>query len=854
MPPRIKARILRWGNILIYSLCAALVYAYPAQYLRVELQEHFLEWFGDAFLAGGGLCAISALVLLWFIHFSGARPKHFRHAVWLSYPTFLTSVVLGCWLAPFISGIPTGTLQTDPLPFLPAFSTSILFILLCLLYAHGRQNLRNWLKSEPVAPTELAAASLAEEKISDEVLLAWLRREEPVQELHNDLFNRRFIAERLLRRLDDKENTIALQGDYGSGKSSVVMMAKKIAEKENKPLIFVQVSCWGFESGAKAQEEVLNQLLRELGEVLDCFAIRNIPARYLEAMTDHGGWLKSVVKLGSGSKTPLEQLQQISPLLSAIRHRVVIFIEDVDRNGSSFDISLIQALLSQFRVVRDLSFVLSISPNQHVDFMKLCEFVEVLPKLEDQQILTIINQVRECMLRKHSALVFVDPPDELSISRHAYENLHSSIGYAFAWPMILCALLHSPRHLKHSLRRAHEAWTKLHGEVNIDDLIGISVLRTVAPTAFSFYTAKKHLFPRIPDDMPFEKEVVETPILKNLRTEWASICESADFDSLNIAWLLVKLDARSCKIFKVKDFSSPKKQSISDSKRGLVYFRRLVNEAADQEDVSDQSILELLKSVSSDVDAIKQLARKITESQTASDTFEQFASALDFDPHLLPLLTEIHAALREHHETNTDAGFLAASHLVKNQMAYKGITPPQFEEWLMQECVRCIPGHMNLLVMIYTCWRAQGMLKKMCEPTTKSLKKEWTNISPKQMARGFTSDSPDTLSYLLFIDGSSAIDWKWLGPVLRRAMREEAQIMLPQVVYALSENPLVISSSNPYRLNEQTLSAWFPRHKREVISLIAEGFPINQSLDVWTKTWLESGISKAEEWLRVHKK
>src|SRR5207248_752319 len=119
-------------------------------------------------------------------------------------------------------------------------------------------------------------------KLTQAYLKAWLQREEPVDDQKWDLFEHTPLAERLLDRLERGENTIALQGPFGSGKSSLAAMTRRIAERKNSHLIFVQVNCWGFADAARAQEEILSELIRAMRKELDCLAVGNIPSNYVE--------------------------------------------------------------------------------------------------------------------------------------------------------------------------------------------------------------------------------------------------------------------------------------------------------------------------------------------------------------------------------------------------------------------------------------------------------------------------------------------------------------------------------------------------------------------------------------------
>lgn len=55
----------------------------------------------------------------------------------------------------------------------------------------------------------------------------------------------------------------------------------------------------------------------------------------------------------------------------------------------------------------------------------------------------------------------------------------------FTFASALSALANTPRVLKQGLSRAHETWTVLKGEIDVDDVLALSVLREASPNAFA---------------------------------------------------------------------------------------------------------------------------------------------------------------------------------------------------------------------------------------------------------------------------------------------------------------------------------------------------------------------------------
>jgi hypothetical protein len=88
----------------------------------------------------------------------------------------------------------------------------------------------------------------------------------------------------------------------------------------------------------------------------------------------------------------------------------------------------------------------------------------------------------------------------------------------------------------------YDAWPRLYGEVNVDDLIAISALRTGAPSAFTFFCERYSLFEQAskPPDANLHHEG-KTKIKDDLIAEWRHICSQNQFDSRAAAGLFKEL-------------------------------------------------------------------------------------------------------------------------------------------------------------------------------------------------------------------------------------------------------------------------------------------------------------------------
>ncbi len=861
MQTRSFFRAKRWLDVIVYGAIGAAFFTYVAPHISEVASEKLQELFNSGKAASWILGVIGIAALFLANRLSGARLRHAKYL--FVYPPLPVAVLVACGIAPMLPGIPAGSLKVEPFPLLSAGIASAVYTAVWCLQTGGQLLWEHFASRKKRVGADSTKVPISAGKLSDADLKAWLKREEPVDEQKWDLFNHVPLAEKLLERLEKGENTIALQGPFGSGKSSLAAMTRQLAEKKGSHLIFVKVSCWGFSDAARAQEEILSELIQEMRKELDCAAVGSIPSDYVEAIGEAGGWLKSLAQLGAGVRSPLQQLQRLSPLLAATGRLAVIFIEDVDRNGASFDLSQIQALLVQFREVEGISFVLAISPEQQIDFARLCEFVESVPMLEPHQVLPLIHQTREMLLREHPVAVLLDKNQPLVGQDDDFSILAAYAGHYSTWPLALCDLLKTPRHLKHALRRVADAWPRVSGEVRIDDLISMAALRVGAPEAFSFFSARLPIFRSAPDANSTQlRDEAKKRFHEGLTAEWKSLCERANFDIDAAAWIMKELFPQSYIITGKEAAYVRKRQSMGDSKRSRVYARRLLNEWLDPDEPRDQTILALLERSKQESSALRELAEFILGSKDASDLFEDFARHLEFSDYLLPLLTEVYAALREKYGAKIDLdehpGFFAPWRLF-----HRYPLPTNAQVWLPTELKKCIPDHLRLLKDIYYYWlgtdkHTPDERRESRQAIYEVIKTAWLTMPPEKISKGFDPDQPYTLFHIVFtsdyekpetVPYSDAKEWSWLGPVLLTAIPSAPEVMLPQVIVALNSTSSRGGDVPKYKFDDFVLDAWFGDRKREVVQLVASGFPINQSMTAQTQYLLKAAITEANKWL-----
>ena len=344
------------------------------------------------------------------------------------------------------------------------------------------------------------------------MLIEWIQKEEPVEKPSQDYFDMNVFAKRIayiLKRTPIK--TIGLVGSYGSGKSSILNMVKCYIESSKKlkgdtyapdsldlypsrDIIICQVSGWGFQEGMAAQH-VLQKAIKQLEKHTDCLSITTLPARYGKAIGDSGNVLARIIgAILCGWQSPFDILKKLDVLLSRIEKRMVIFLEDIDRNTRpEVFFNEISALLEGLKGLQNVTFVLAIGEEHRGKevLIKISEHIETLPSMPQRQVIEICKTFRDYCLGMLNTnvrgILYGDKEDQIGWDRSyiaeyiaQYEDyLKKPIDY-------LLKILINPRVTKAALRRTLQTWQNLYGEIDFDDLLMTNVLRSGATEAFIF--------------------------------------------------------------------------------------------------------------------------------------------------------------------------------------------------------------------------------------------------------------------------------------------------------------------------------------------------------------------------------
>lgn len=343
-----------------------------------------------------------------------------------------------------------------------------------------------------------------------ELLRLWLEDDRPVERHTHALFGHNDVARRIANRLMSVSNgncpTMALVGDYGAGKTTIRRLVERRLAK-NKRVRVVPLSLWAFDSAEGAAAGIIRALIQELSRQVNVLGIRGLSEEYVSAMAGAAGRWGGVLRLASLRRNPEEIIARISTVAQCIGLSLVLWIEDLERFTGLDVISEdtghatareaerlgpIRALLYHLDNCPFISVVVAdASLRSRFDLSKIARFVERTPSLNTQPVWELIERFRK---QCQQASDLIDPanpktrekmrPDLsiLELSGPAFRRDPDKPSFHEAFSL----LLRTPRSLKGALRTAQTVWDELAGEIDLDDVIVMSVIRASDPTVFAF--------------------------------------------------------------------------------------------------------------------------------------------------------------------------------------------------------------------------------------------------------------------------------------------------------------------------------------------------------------------------------
>lgn len=432
----------------------------------------------------------------------------------------------------------------------------------------------------------------------------WILAEEHTIIGSFDDFERHIYVNRISKILLNQQNGpyhLAVVGEFGSGKSSISKSTFEKITKKTRTFIFVQIDGWG-RSEISCGAQILEEVVDALSDYIDCSSIKDVPKHYLDALSGSGlHGFKSLSGLLQKYHNPLELLEKIDKLLEAIDKKLLIVLEDFDRKKDSENtINEIASLLDRLKKFKRINFIINIGYNINNDILsRICTRREDIVSIAVNKKLDLFfNLLNEYEIYKNPITIERDKSLIPQISNEIYPAIKT------------------PRDFKQILRRVYTSWQELAGEINVNDLLILNIIRYTEPKAFEFVHINIDKFKSLSNDV--EKASLHKGTLQYFG-EQKSIENNFHYQGVNE--LILKLFPNAASTSKSNSITFLQKQKVAFLGE-TDYFKRALTE--DAGDNKDSYSLSRMTTLSEEKPSNQELILEISKSTFLIEKFVQF--------------------------------------------------------------------------------------------------------------------------------------------------------------------------------------------------------------------------------------
>ncbi|HHQ4530956.1 TPA: P-loop NTPase fold protein, partial [Aeromonas hydrophila] len=210
--------------------------------------------------------------------------------------------------------------------------------------------------------TKLPLDELNEEPNSER----WHQYEKPILTLNQDRLNRGELVNRLFNVITSNENAdtrgIAIIGPFGIGKSSVINMTLSEIQMAFHSYIPCRINSWGtYSSEEQIQKHIIEQVINSLGKVTSTTSLSGLPSKYIHTLKGAQSLWLDILPIFDNHSSPSSQLAEIDNLLVNLKIKIIIIIEDLDRNKDAETmLNSIAPLIDTLNKNSSFRFILSI--------------------------------------------------------------------------------------------------------------------------------------------------------------------------------------------------------------------------------------------------------------------------------------------------------------------------------------------------------------------------------------------------------------------------------------------------------------------------------------------------------------
>ena len=445
----------------------------------------------------------------------------------------------------------------------------------------------------------------------------------PIRALEENLFPEHEVtARRILARLELGKGqrvrgpNVALIGPYGAGKTSLCNLIKDICRKErnkrkDSPTLFCRFEAWKFLTPDAAVRGLLDQIVNEIQQVVDCSGLSSLPEEYLDALRSQpNAWLGMIAVLLRKRRSPAEIVGSVQDVLLRLGKRVVVFIDDFDRleSKSKETQQAIAAALNELQNLTSVQYILCVGPLREgsgADLLKLTRFQELMPELSGQEVVERIRNLRDEAIGAEQAMYYPwDFMNEGNDDPLLYFPHREALSKTLVFKLV--NLIVTPRKLKAVESEMSEKWNGgLKGEISWYDMLLMSTLKVGEPRVFEWVLREQEVFLdegiHITNPNEEEKQEAKTEIEKKLR-ELIEIKTKPRLELVQQVLLGLfpnfMKGLRGLEQWMTRGEPQQWEQCIAlQPNYGISYFRRYMSGCVPSTEVPDQPILQYIRNI-----------------------------------------------------------------------------------------------------------------------------------------------------------------------------------------------------------------------------------------------------------------
>ena len=483
------------------------------------------------------------------------------------------------------------------------------------------------------------------------------------------------------------------------------------------------------------------------------------------------------------------------------------------------------------------SFILAVDPDHApLDFSKLCDSIELVPAVEVEHAVTILRVAYLHWLTKFS---YIDPhPNRREGDKLQLQLEHARPDRTMAYiqrvgrdtPLdAMVSLLHTPRALKHVLRRVDYVWRNLHGEAELDDIVIVSALRHGAEPAYKFLIGGIEAARHEPNAI--------LPRTKTVKEEWEKVIE-------NIANGAAA--KRLVDLLGIKQLTQDLAENVTRSSPQDIhqdgptdYFRRIVAEELGPTELRDQRVLRDIErwQASRDVTLVAELLAESEESEQYVRVWDHFAFRHS-DAELMELTERVVASVLKRDGSSAHGDHSAITAL--SRRCNRQLRSNQHADWLQTLILSAVPVSLHYVNDLYYYWTGNHGIVDGAQRAAvrRAIIEEVRDMvrTGEDLVKVLTTDHPYTVFRLITQTGEDTglpafQAWRdYLPPVLIDGTKSEPEIIIPEIANLAGNEqsgrtwnegypPVFV---NPYKIDRERMTTLFGERLNEALVLLAE--------------------------------